>query len=73
MRDSCNRFVSLDDVLRGGVACLIAAKPPKSSLLRPPERSFAAIRCAVIVAAYVLSGGAGEVVSLTERTAHHLS
>ena len=27
---------------------------------------FAAIRCAVIVAVYVLSGGVGEVVSLTE-------
>ena len=73
MRGSCNWFVSLDDVLWGGVAGLIAAKPPKSPRLRPPERGFAAIRCAVIVAAYVLSGGAGEVVSLTERTAHHLS
>ena len=73
MRDSCNRFVSLEHILLGSVACLIAAKPPKSPRLRPPERGFAAIRCAVIVAAYVLSGGAGEVVSLTERTAHHLS
>ena len=66
MRDSCNRFVSLDNVLRGGVAGLIAAKPPKSPRLRPPERGFAAIRSAAIVAAYVLSGGAGEAVSFTE-------
>ena len=66
MWGSCNWFVSLEHVLRGGVSGLIAAKPPKSPRLRPPERGFAAIRCAVIVAVYVLSGGAGEVVSFTE-------
>ena len=55
MLDSCNRFVSLDNVLRGGVSGLIAAKPPKSSLLRPPERGFAAIRVATVGAALILS------------------
>ena len=55
MRDSCNRFVSLDNVLRGGVSGLIAAKPPKSPRLRPPERGFAAIRSAAGWAAWMLS------------------
>lgn len=57
MRDSCNRFVSLDNVLRlaPGVVGLIAAKPPKSLLLRPLERGFAAIRCVAGGAALILS------------------
>ena len=57
MRDFCNRFASLDDVRRlaPGVACLIAAKPPKSPLLRPLERGFAAIRIAADGAALILS------------------
>ena len=65
MRDSCNRFVSLDNVLRGGVAGLIAAKPRSGGLKRGDFGGFAAIRSAAIVAAYVLSGGAGEAVSFT--------
>ena len=57
MRDSSNRFVSLDNVLRlaPDIAGLIAAKPPKSPRLRPPERGFAAIRCAAGGAALILS------------------
>ena len=63
--DGGSGFVSL--------AGLIAAKPCLGDMESGRFGGFAAIRCAVIVAAYVLSGGAGEVVSLTERTAHHLS
>jgi len=56
--DGGGGFVSL--------AGLIAAKPVVGGLEEGIERGFAAIRCAVIVAVYVLSGGAGEVVSFTE-------
>ena len=63
--DGDSGFVSL--------AGLIAAKPCSGDMESGRFGGFAAIRCAVIVAAYVLSGGAGEVVSFTERTAYHLS
>ena len=63
--DGGGGFVSL--------AGLIAAKPCLGDMEFGGFGGFAAIRCAVIVVAYVLSGGTGEVVSLTERTAHHLS
>ena len=56
--DGGGGFVSL--------AGLIAAKPVVGGLEEGIERGFAAIRCAAIVAAYVLSGGAGEAVSFTE-------
>ena len=59
----------LDDVLRGVlrfVAGLIAAKPCSGDMESGRVGGFAAIRCAVIVAVYVLSGGTGEAVSLTE-------
>ena len=67
MRDSCNRFVSLDDVLQlvPDIAGLIAAKPCLGDMESGRFGGFAAIRSAAIVAAYVLSGGAGEVVLLT--------
>lgn len=56
--DGGSGFVSL--------AGLIAAKPCSGDMESGRFGGFAAIRCAVIVAAYVLSGGAGEAVSLTE-------
>ena len=48
------------------LAGLIAAKPCSGDMESGGFGGFAAIRCAVIVAVYVLSGGAGEVVSFTE-------
>ena len=56
--DGGSGFVSL--------AGLIAAKPCLGDMESGRFGGFAAIRCAVIVAVYVLSGGAGEVVSFTE-------
>ena len=55
--DGGGGFVSL--------AGLIAAKPCLGTMESGGFGGFAAIRCAAIVAAYVLSGGAGEAVSLT--------
>ena len=55
MRDFCNRFASLDDVLRGGVSGLIAAKPRSGGLKRGDFGGFAAIRSAVGGAALILS------------------
>ena len=55
MWDSCNWFVSLDDVLRGGVSGLIAAKPRSGGLKRGDFGGFAAIRCAARGAALILS------------------
>ena len=55
MRDSSNRFVSLEHVLRGGVAGLIAAKPRSGGLKRGDFGGFAAIRSAVGGAALILS------------------
>ena len=48
MRGSCNRFVSLDDVLQlvPDIAGLIAAKPVVGGLGEGIERGFAAIRSA---------------------------
>ena len=48
------------------LAGLIAAKPCLGDMESGGFGGFAAIRSAAIVAAYVLSGGAGEVASLTE-------
>ena len=56
--DGGSGFISL--------AGLIAAKPCWGDMESGGFGGFAAIRCAVIVAVYVLSGGAGEVVSFTE-------
>ena len=56
--DGGSGFISL--------AGLIAAKPCAGDMESGGFGGFAAIRCAVIVAVYVLSGGAGEVVSFTE-------
>ena len=56
--DGDSGFVSL--------AGLIAAKPCSGDMESGRFGGFAAIRCAAIVAAYVLSGGAGEAVSFTE-------
>ena len=56
--DGGSGFISL--------AGLIAAKPYSGDMESGGFGGFAAIRCAVIVAVYVLSGGAGEVVSFTE-------
>lgn len=56
--DGGSGFISL--------AGLIAAKPCSGDMESGGFGGFAAIRCAVIVAVYVLSGGAGEVVSFTE-------
>ena len=56
--DGGGGFVSL--------AGLIAAKPCSGDIESGRFGGFAAIRCAAIVAAYVLSGGAGEAVSFTE-------
>ena len=55
MRDSCNRFVSLEHVLRGGVSGLIAAKPRSGDLKRGDFGGFAAIRSAASGAALILS------------------
>ena len=55
--DGGSGFVSL--------ASLIAAKPCSGDMESGRFEGFAAIRSAAIVAAYVLSGGVGEVASLT--------
>ena len=55
--DGGSGFVSL--------AGLIAAKPCLGDMESGYFEGFAAIRCAAIVAAYVLSMGAGEMVLLT--------
>ena len=57
MRGSCNRFVSLDDVLQlvPDVADLIAAKPCLEGFKRGDFGGFAAIRSAAVGAALILS------------------
>ena len=57
MRDSCNRFVSLDDVLRlmSDAAGLIAAKPCLGDMKSGGFGGFAAIRVTTIGAALILS------------------
>ena len=55
--DGGGGFVSL--------AGLIAAKPCSGDMESGRFEGFAAIRSAAIVAAYVLSGGVGEVASFT--------
>ena len=57
MRDSCNRFVSLDDVLRlmSDAAGLIAAKPCLGDMESGGFGGFAAIRVATVGAALILS------------------
>ena len=57
MQGSCNRFVSLDDVLRlvPDIAGLIAAKPCLGDMESGRFGSFAAIRSAAVGAALILS------------------
>jgi len=57
MRDSYNRFVSLDNVLRlaPDVAGLIAAKPCSGDMESRRFGGFTAIRVATIGAALILS------------------
>lgn len=57
MQGSCNRFVSLDDVLRlvPDVAGLIAAKPCSGDMESERFEGFAAIRIAAGGAALILS------------------
>ena len=61
MRDSCNRFVSLDDVLRlvPDIAGLIAAKPYSGDMESGRFGGFAAIRCAAGWAGGAVAGGPG--------------
>ena len=57
MQGSCNRFVSLDDVLRlvPDIAGLIAAKPCSGDMESGRFEGFAAIRIAAGGAALILS------------------
>ena len=57
MQGSCNRFVSLDDVLRlvPDIAGLIAAKPYSGDMESGRFEGFAAIRCAAGWAVWMLS------------------
>ena len=57
MWDSCNRFVSLDNVLclMSDVAGLIAAKPCSGDMESGRFGGFAAIRCAAGWAVWMLS------------------
>lgn len=57
MQGSCNRFVSLDDVLRlvPDIAGLIAAKPCSGDMESGRFGGFAAIRIAAGGAALILS------------------
>ena len=57
MRGSCNRFVSLDDVLQlvPDIAGLIAAKPCSGDMESGRFGGFAAIRVATVGAALILS------------------
>ena len=57
MRGSCNRFVSLDDVLQlvPDIAGLIAAKPCSGDMESRRFGGFTAIRVATIGAALILS------------------